>query len=217
MSDLLRKITALEEQKKNHKRVNVYLDGRYAFGLQAMLAATLRVGQMLSPEEIAQLQERDLVEVAHDRALSFLTYRPRSRAEMEAYLQRRKVTPDVIQTVIGRLLEAGLLDDEAFAKYWVENRELFRPRGPHSLRFELWRKGVADAIISDALEDIDETKSAYQAARRKARTMRSLDRETFRRRLGGFLQRRGFSYDTVKETVDRLWRELQASAGEDLS
>ena len=80
---MLAKITALEAQKKNRHRVNVYLDGRFAFGLQEALAFPLKVGQTLSPEEMKQLQERDEAEVAYERALTFLSYRPRSRAEIE--------------------------------------------------------------------------------------------------------------------------------------
>ncbi|MGQ9492725.1 MAG: recombination regulator RecX, partial [Anaerolineae bacterium] len=76
------KITALKLQKKNRQRVNVYLDGQYAFALQALVAASLKVGQSLSSEEIEQLQRRDAVEVAYERALDFLRYRPRSRAEV---------------------------------------------------------------------------------------------------------------------------------------
>lgn len=212
---MLPEITALRLQKKNQQRVNVYLDGKYAFGLQASVAASLKVGQRLSPEEVDQLQRRDAAEVAYDRALNYLSYRPRSRAEIEAYLKRREVPPITIQNVMDRLMGAGLLDDEAFAQYWVENREHFQPRGVRSLRFELRQKGVPDAVIDKAITNIDETESAYRAGRERARRLRRLDYQEFRRRLGGFLQRRGFGYDVVKVIVDRLWRELQAAVEEE--
>jgi regulatory protein len=214
---MLQKVTALKYQQKNRQRVNVYLDGQYAFGLQASIAVGLRVGQALSPEEIAQLQNRDLAEVAYERALGFLDYRPRSHAEVEAYLARRRASPVVTQTVIARLAAAGLVDDDAFARYWVENRESFRPRGRRSLRFELHRKGVPDAVVESATREIDETESAYRAAQDRAQRLSSLDYPIFRRRLGGFLQRRGFDYEVVKETVDRLWRELHGSGEEESS
>lgn len=214
---MLQKITALKLQKKNRQRVNVYLDGEYAFGLHALIAASLKVGQSLSPEEIEQLQRRDAVEVAYERALDFLSYRPRSHAEVKAYLQRHRVPDATIQGVIERLSSAGLLDDEAFARYWVENRESFRPRGQRSLRFELRRKGVPDAIVEEAIEEIDETESAYRAGRDRARQLSHLDYQVFYRRLSGFLQRRGFDYEVVKETVKRLWQESQGSEEEELS
>jgi regulatory protein len=214
---MLQKVTALKYQQKNRQRVNVYLDGQYAFGLQASIAVGLRVGQALSPEEIAQLQNRDLAEVAYEGALGFLGYRPRSHAEVEAYLARRRASPVVTQTVIARLAAAGLVDDDAFARYWVENRESFRPRGRRALRFELHRKGVPDAVVESATREIDETESAYRAAQDRAQRLSSLGYPIFRRRLGGFLQRRGFDYEVVKETVDRLWRELHGSGEEESS
>jgi regulatory protein len=174
------------------------------------------VGQTLSSENIKELQARDEAEVAYDRALHFLSYRPRSRAEIQAYLQRRKVAPDTNARVIDRLTEAELIDDEAFAQYWVENREAFRPRGKRSLRFELRRKGIPGSVIDRAVGDIDETDSAYRAAQSKARQLGQLDYQMFRRRLSGFLQRRGFDYDTVKETVRRLWQEVHITADDEL-
>jgi len=214
---MLQKITALRMQKKNRRRVNVYLDGRYAFGLQALVAAYLKVGQTLAPEEIEQLQRRDSAEVAYNRALDFLSYRPRSRREIEVYLKRHKVSPTAIQTAIDRLMGAGLLDDEAFARYWVENREAFRPRGLRALRFELRRKGVPDTVIDKAIEGIDEPKSAYRAACKRARRLSGLDYKVFSRRLGGFLKRRGFDYDVVKKTVRRLWQEVGTPTEEERS
>jgi len=211
------KITALRQQKKNRQRVSVCLDGSYAFGLQAIIAASLKVGQTLSPEQIQELQKSDLEEMGYERALGFLSYRPRSEAEVVAYLQRRKVPPEAIQAATERLLRAGLLDDEAFSKYWVENRESFRPRGLHLLRFELRRKGVQDAAIDQAIGDLDEAESAYRAAQGKARRYASLDRASFRRRLWGFLQRRGFDYEATKEAVERLWQEAQGATEEESS
>lgn len=209
-----RKITALRYQKRDPQRVNVYLDGEFAFALQASVAAGLRVGQPLSAEEINHLQARDLAEVAYEQSLGFLSFRPRSRAEIVDYLRRRKVPPSTAQTVLERLSAAGLLDDSAFARYWVENREEFRPRGLRSLRFELRRKGVSDAEIEMATEELDEGESAYRAARERAQRLSGTDYQVFSRRLGGFLQRRGFDYEVVKETVARLWRELHVSTEE---
>jgi regulatory protein len=212
---MLQEITAIKVQKKNRRRVNVCLDGEYAFALPTSIAASLKVGQTLSPAEIDELQECDAIEVAYDQALNYLSYRPRSRAEVEAYLKRKNTPPSPGRAVIDRLLEAALLDDEAFAQYWVENREQFRPRGLRSLRFELRQKGVADALIDEATAGIDETDSAYRAAHERARRLLHLDYQVFRRRLSGFLQRRGFGYDVVKETVDRVWREAQGCREED--
>jgi regulatory protein len=208
------KITTLRYQQKNRRRVNVYLDNQYAFAVQETIAGTLHVGQELSEEQVAQLQGRDGAEAAYERVLNYLSYRPRSRVEVQAYLKRRRVPEDVVAALLRRLEAAGLLDDDAFARYWVENREAFRPRGVRSLRFELRRKGVPDPVAEGAMQDVNESESAYRAAQARAQRLTQLDYPTFRRRLDGFLQRRGFTYDVVKEVVQRLWRELHGSMDE---
>jgi regulatory protein len=203
------KITALKFQKRNRERVNVYLDGKYAFSLQAILAARLHKGQLLSDGEIEGLLQEDASQKAYDRALNFLTYRPRSRAEVRRYLERKGVSPEVSERVEERLLRVGLLDDEAFARFWVENREQFKPRSRYRLRQELRQKGLDAQVIAQAVEEVDEEQSAYCAAVGRARRYAHLDRKDFWRKLGSFLQRRGFSYEIVKEVVERLWQETR--------
>jgi regulatory protein len=201
-------ITALKLQKKNKERVNVYLDGRYAFGLAAIEAAKLRRGQLLSDQEIEGLLERDSFQKAYGRALRFLSYRPRSEAEVRRYLQGKKVPLAIETEVVERLTSAGLLNDQAFANYWVENRESFNPRGRHALQYELRQKGLSEETIALALEDIDEEKSAYHVLISRARRMPPMDRGSFRKKLGSFLRRRGFSYEAINAAIERAWREM---------
>jgi regulatory protein len=202
------KITALKYQKKNRDRVSVYLDGRFAFGLPAIVAASLKPGQLLSEAEIEALKQQGVVEGAYDRALNYLSYRPRSRAEIATYLEGRDVPEGQIGEIVERLERAGLLDDDAFARYWVENRERFRPRGLHALRYELRRKGISDEVIERALASIDVSASAYRAAEGKARQLRHLDPVTFRRKLLDYLARRGFEYEVARDATERHWTEL---------
>jgi len=202
------KITAITVQQRNRERVNVVLDQGYSFSLTALVAAPLRIGQTLSDADIARLQAQDTYQQAYDRALKYLSYRPRSRAEVQRYLAEKKIAPDVVEAIISRLSEAGLLDDTAFAKAWVENRATFSPRGQRRLRQELYQKGLDAPTVAGALQAVDEEAGAYQAARPRAQRYTTLDRATFERRLGGFLQRRGFDYDVARRVVSRLWREL---------
>ena len=202
------KITALKYQKKNPERVSVYLDGRFAFGLPAIVAAKLKPEQLLSDAEIEALQAEGDQEKAYNRALDYLSYRPRSCKEIDLYLQKRGLPEGQIEVVIERLERAGLLDDEAFARFWVENRERFRPRGLRALRYELRIKGVSGEIIDRALESVDAQESAYRSAERKARQLRDADRQTFYRKMIDFLSRRGFAYEVAREATDRRWAEL---------
>lgn len=203
-------ITALKRQIKNEHRVNVELDGAFAFALTDLQAASLRIGQYLGDEAIAALRRDDLAARVYDQALRFLTYRPRSIAEMTHHLQAKAVPEELIAATIQRLEQAGLLDDAAFARYWIENRENFRPRAARALRCELRRKGLAEDTIAAALAPLDEEDSAYRLAASQAQRLRHADAETFRRRLGSYLARRGYDYEIVRDTVERLWREHNA-------
>jgi regulatory protein len=189
-------ITALIVQKRNKKRVNVYLDGEFAFGLALIEAAKLRKGQRLTDEDIDHLKALDEIEVAHERALNFLSYRPRSVEEVRRNLQDKQISEAAIEAVVDRLGRAGLLNDEEFARFWIENRERFSPRGERALRYELRQKGISDSIIELVIEDFDQEDAAYRAAK-----------AIFRKRLGDYLARRGFSYDEIRDVVERLWNE----------
>src|SRR5574340_1235861 len=121
-------ITALKVQKRNPNRVNVYLDGEFAFGLARIVAAWLRVGMMLSDEKIEALQIQDAGEAAYQQALRFISYRPRSEMEIRKKLVEKGTDEKVIEVVSTRLKNAELMGDEQFARTWVENRSTFRPR-----------------------------------------------------------------------------------------
>jgi regulatory protein len=204
------RITALRYQKKNQDRVSIYLDDQFAFGLPAVMAASLKRGQYLSDVEIMALQRQGDVETGYHRALEYLSYRPRSRAEVTTYLQKHGMSEGQAETVTGRLQRAGLLDDEAFARYWVENRERFRPRGLRALRYELRSKGISQEIIDQVLASVDASASAHRAASNKARQLSHLDQQSFHRKLVGYLARRGFDYEVAREVATCCWTELTA-------
>lgn len=199
-------------QRETADRVNVYLDGRYAFALPALEAAQLHVGQFLDDPTIAQLRATDQHQKAYERAVRYLSFRPRSVAEVHRYLAKTEKDPTVIAAVIGRLSENGYLDDHEFARFWVENRQRFRPKGAAALRQELRRHGVDPEAISEALAEVDPLQAAYQAARAQALKLANLARSDpalCRRRLSEFLLRRGFDHETVQEAVSQLMTELR--------
>jgi len=209
------RITRLHVQQRRSDRVNVFIDGEFAFGLPALHASRLRVGQHLSDGEIEQLQETDLVERAYDRSVRFLGYRPRSEAEVRRHLVQKAIEPAIADLVVERLREQGYLDDAEFARYWVENRSRFRPRGARALHQELRLKGVEAGVIEEATSTLDSSVLAYEAARPQAERLALLaqtDPATFRRRLLSFLMRRGFDYAEAREAVNALARSLGAES-----
>lgn len=209
-----RKITALKRQKKNEERVSVYLDGEFAFGLPIDAAVALRTGQTLSEAEIAALQDKDRFARLRDQATRYLSYRPRSIAEVRRHLLRKGHEEALVERVIAYLSERALLDDVAFARYWVEQRETFKPRSRMALRRELYARGVDAAAIDAAIGDVDEVAAARSAAEKYAWKWQGLDFHTLRARLGGYLQRRGFGYDVIKLIVEETWAEIGADETE---
>ncbi|MCS7282210.1 MAG: RecX family transcriptional regulator [Anaerolineae bacterium] len=200
---MARRITALKVQKKNPNRVNVYLDGQFAFGLAAIEAARLRVGQVLSDEDIARLRQGDQVERAAERALDLLSYRPRSEAELRSRLEEH-YDEAALGEALERLRRGGLLDDREFARYWVENRFQYNPRGKSVLRQELRQKGLEDEIIEEALANYDEEQAASLAAQKLLRRWKGAAPQLLRRRLTNALLRRGFPYSLVGPIVNQI-------------
>ena len=207
LEDMAREITALRFQKHNKDRVNVYLDGHFAFGLAAVEAARLHVGETLTDEEIVELKMKDAVERAHERALNYLSYRPRSEAEVRRNLRDKDVESAVIDAVIGRLTRSGLLDDREFARYWVDNRAQFNPRGLRGLQHELRQKGVSRDVIDDALASFDVDAAARKVAEEGARRLSQAAPRDFRRKLQAYMARRGFSYAVIKPLVQEKLEE----------
>ncbi|MBE2269127.1 MAG: RecX family transcriptional regulator [Anaerolinea sp.] len=203
-------ITALEVQKRNKKRVNIFIDSEYAFSLSLDEAARLRKGQTISEAEIDALKEKAAVTVATDQAARFLSLRPRSVYEVRQNLIQKGTPPAVIDDAIDRLTALGYLDDQQFAAFWVQNRNSFKPVSPRALRYELRQKGIADAIIQAVLADLDAEDSAYRAAQGHIRRLRGLDRRGFRDKLYIFLQRRGFSFENARRVTARLIEEIEA-------
>jgi len=204
------KITAIRAKRGRGKRVSIFLDGKLAFSLSAELAAreALEVGQELSADEIEALARQDHLERCLNAANRYLSYRPRSEAELRERLKRRGFDGQEIEAVVSRLKQQGLVDDVAFAQFWRDNRDSFRPRSQWLLRRELRQKGVAAETIEEVVSGTSDDESAYRAARGKARQLSTADYEGFRRRLGGFLQRRGFDYGVTNRTVRRVWEEM---------
>lgn len=200
-------VTALKRQKHSQRRINIYLDGAFAFGLAVRQADGLRVGQDLSQVEIATLQAADDVEKVFEKAVNYISYQPRTETEVQRRLEKAASSQEVIETVMVRLRETRMVDDKAFAEFWVDNRTTFRPRGHRALRAELRKKGVDPEIIDEAVSSVDETAAAIDAAKSRAPRLAHLPLHEFRHKLRTFLGRRGFDYDVTVMVVNQIITE----------
>lgn len=214
------RITALEQQAHNPERINLYVDGKFALGISAelMLKQGLHLDQELSATEFEELKNAEAVQQAVERAINYLSFRPRSQAEVRLHLRKKETPPEIIEAALERLNRLDYVNDKAFSAFWVENREQFNPRGSRALRNELRLKGVDREIVEEVVDEEHDEELALRAARKKASLLlqaSDMDYAKFRNRLGGFLQRRGFSYDVVARVVRALWQESKDEKTDD--
>lgn len=213
------KITAISIQARDKNRVNVSVDGRYRFSLDINQVAELgiRTGKEYDEAELIQLEEESQYGKLYTRALEYCLMRPRSRREMEQYLYRKTrprrnklgelkdgVSTTLTQRVFDRLVEKGYLNDQKFAVFWVENRNLRKGSSMRKLQAELSAKGVDQQVIAQVLADtertdIDELEKIILKKRR-----RYDDRQKFM----AYLARQGFGYDDIKQTLQRIDEEV---------
>lgn len=152
--------------------------------------------------------ERDESQRCSHAALRYLSFRPRSEAELRFRLSRRGFDSETIAHVLTKLKEQHLVDDVAFAQFWRNNRQAFSPRSRRLIEQELRSKGVAAETISEVTAGLDDELQAYEAAQRKLRHAKGLAYPDFCRKLGAFLRRRGFNYEIIRHTIDRAWKEV---------
>lgn len=209
---MMKKITAITVQKNSPSRVNIYLDGEFAFGLARITAAWLKTGDELSDEKIAGLLKEDSRERAYQQAMLFLSYRARSEKEIRQNLLKHEMAEEVIEETLERLRKAGLANDNEFARAWVENRNTFRPRSKKALTVELRQKGLDNEAIQASLSAVDEEALAYETGSKRATRLMGLEWNEFRKKLSEFLVRRGFSYSVAASAVSRIWNEAHAEA-----
>lgn len=156
----------------------------------------------------------DPTQRAKDICLRLLTARPRTRAELRQALLRKEVDEGTADGVLSRLDEVGLIDDAMFAEVWVRSRHTYQGLGRRALASELRRKGVADAVVAEAVATVDseaEEERARQLVRKRIRTMTDQDEAARVRKLVGMLARRGYS----EGLSFRVVRDELRAAGEE--
>jgi regulatory protein len=197
-------ITKIKTQK-NKKRVNIYLDGKFGFGLDAdnFLKAGLKIGQKLSEEEVESLIFENEFQKLLDKAYRVLSLRPRSEKEIQDYLAKKGATSGVSRKIIKKLKKLDYLNDQEFSHWWIGQRSTFRPRGKMALRLELRQKGIKKEIVDKAVEKVDELSLARKATQKKLKAYQKLTPQELRNKLSAYLARRGFSWSTIKSIIDQ--------------
>jgi regulatory protein len=202
-------VTIIDTKEDRKGRLKVFLDIGQTFSLSVRVAveAGIHSGKVLSHSEIEKLKNSDKIHRSFNSALKYISPRPRSEMEIRTRLNRHGFDKGTVHQVMAQLKQQGLIDDAAFARFWRENRENFKPLSRRLMELELKRKGVNVETISEAIIGVDDELGAYRAACKKIRSLSGLDYSSFRKRLGSFLKRRGFDYELINRTIDRVWQE----------
>jgi regulatory protein len=198
-------ITAIKPQRIQ-KRVNVYLDGKFGFGidLENFLKLKLKIEQELSENEIEQIVKKAEFQRVLDNLLRFAALRPRSEKEINDWLVRKKVHESIYKELFNRLNRLDLLDDKKFAIWWVEQRNAFKPKPKIILSNELRIKGIEKEIIEEVLakSEIDEEKVARDLLEKRSYKWSKLPKYEAKQKMSEFLARKGFDWDVIRKLID---------------
>ena len=200
------RVVSIAPADRSGRTVEISLGSGAVYVVTSTVAsdAGLAVGADLDLPTVQELLDADDLLAAKQVATRQLAYRPRSSTELRQTLLQRGFADRIIDEVLTRFTELGYLDDADFARRWIQTREQLAPRGTRLLRQELRQKGIAADLADEAIQeaDLDDFESASRIAERRLSRMSDLDRETQRRRLVAYLERRGFSYDVIRK-IDR--------------
>ena len=151
----------------------------------------------------------DSFEKFYNKALEFLSYRTRSEKEVREKLKLKQAEPQVIEKVISKLKEKRFINDEEFARQWIENRERFKPRSLRLIRLELRQKGIEGEILERVVRDLEfnsesELEQAKRLVEKRIDKVRGLPKQEIYQKLGRFLASKGFNWDTIKKSIDDI-------------
>lgn len=196
-------------QQKDKTRANVFLDGKFAFGLslEMVLKHHLKVGEELSLQTVQLLKDWASREKVYLAAIEFGTRRPRSEKEYKLWFKRKKVEEILQGETLKKLTNLGLVNDLTFARWWVQQRSEFRPKSRRALKMELWQKGISQETIDEVLASAQtpsEEEQAFRIAKKRLLRLKNLETREQKRKLAEYLARKGFNWDNIKEVISKL-------------
>lgn len=204
------KITNIEPQK-NNKRVNIYIDNNFAFGLSEELRYKfgLHIDDEIEESFIDDILKSEEQAKVTNYALKLLSYRQKTEVEMYKALSKKGYDDTFIEFTIKYLKENKYINDLEYARMFINDKQNLNKYGPSRIKFDLIKKGISKEIIESTLNisSEEEYDSAYELALRKQKSYLGQDKYAVYRKLGGFLQRKGYSYDIITKVLDEILRE----------
>ncbi len=211
------KITSITAQIRNPDRVNISVDGKYRFSLDIFQLTEygVKVGKEYSEEELAALESESTYGKLYTKSLEYCMLRPHSSREMRDYLWRKTratkyksrtgdlkeragVAREITERVYDRLVEKGYIDDEKFARWWVENRNLRKGTSRRKLQAELAAKGVPGSVVSVVLTETTRSDGDELSKMIEKKRAKYPDEQ----KLIAYLARQGFRYDDIQAALN---------------
>lgn len=210
-------VTSLEAQKKDTSRISLYIDGLFSCGISANTLAkySLYVGKEIGQETLDELFESELESRFFERAASFLTKSPKTEKQVKQYLKKLEFEKrgkwfdslpnekfeQICNSVVSRLKEYSLLDDEIYAELFVTSRTKNRPRGKDILIMELISKGVGKEVAINVVNRlVNDEYSLLESVYRKKYKEEKIGKED--RKKIDFLRRKGFNWDLIEQFIN---------------
>lgn len=210
------KITLIEEQKKNKERVSIYIDEAYAFGvsLEILYKYNLKVGMILTEDFISDVIKKEETLKANNYAMNLISMGGlKTEKEIRDKMIKKGFNDDDINNTIDLLKDYKYVDDRIYAEYYIKDKLQINGYGKNKIKSDLFRKGVSSEIINECLDEfVDEDNQfelAIELGRKKVRTIKTDDFNILYRRVGSFLQGRGFSFDIIKKVMSVLKDEFK--------
>lgn len=216
------KITKIEPQKRNRKRMSVYIDGAFAFGVDMEVAYVcgLKEGLEVDKEWIDAVVQKEELLRAQNYALNLLSFRARSEKEIAERMAQKGYEPFIIDKTIAYLKEQGYINDKAFAEAFIKDKLELNGHGRNRIRWELYKKGVSRELVDELLEEVvtpdEEYEKAKMLAERKMKLWQKDSKPVQYRKLSGLLARKGYSFDLVSKVARELVYESDVLPDENI-
>lgn len=210
------RVTAIEPQKRDPSRYNIFIDGEYAFALpmQDILYFKLKEGQEAAEETIEFIRKNLIYIKAQDTALHFIGYKMRTVQEIRRKLAEKEFAEETIEKVIAFLEKYGYADDREYCRKYIKEKLRMKPKSGYALKIELRQRGISPRTIDEVMGEMemDEAGDAFRWLEKKSRGQWPPENEKKKKQLYDFLLRKGYSYDIIGEAFRQM---EEAYGGED--
>ncbi len=195
------KITRIEQQKRTKNRVNIYIDGEFSLGLykDTVIKFHLYENKEIALAEISSIKKYEEITDAKEKVRNYISYRERSKKEIEEYLTQKGFREEVAKKVLADFEKANLIDNHRFASSWIKDRNKNNPKGNFALKMELNDKGIEENEIDSLLESVDEKANLLKAFEKAARKYEK--KKDSKKKIFQYLKRRGFEIQTIIEVL----------------